>query len=37
VEDSSVTVLIEIGGIVHLIAMDKERRDTLELMVKISF
>lgn len=35
VEDSSVTVLIEIGGIVHLIAMDEERRDTLELMVKM--
>lgn len=35
VEDSSVTVLLEIGGIVNLIAMDEERRDTLELMVKM--
>ena len=35
VEDSSVTVLLEIDGNVHLIGMSKERKEALDEMVKM--
>ena len=35
VEESSVTVLLEIDGVVHMIAMNQERKESLELMVKL--
>ncbi len=33
--ESSVTVLIEIDGMVHLIAMEPEKKEALELMAKM--
>lgn len=35
VEDSSVTVLIEIDGNVHLVGMSQERKEALDEMVKM--
>lgn len=35
VEDSSVTVLLEIDGRVHLIGITPERKEALETMVKM--
>ncbi len=34
--DASVTILFEIDGMVHLIAMEPEKKEALELMAKMS-
>lgn len=36
IEDSQVTILLEIGGEIHLVAMKKDKLDAIELMVKAS-
>lgn len=34
--DASVTVLFEIDGMVHLVAMEPERKEALEIMAKMA-
>lgn len=36
VDNSSVTVLLEIDGVVHLVAMEQEHRETVDLLVKMT-
>lgn len=35
-EHAQVTVLIEINGQIHLVAMDKEKFDAINMLVKVS-